>query len=261
MSPQEAKLVEDLDNISDIIPDGELAQKEAKEELESLYGFDFNEIAVRNDERLDDSPDKLVKERMENKQKYKRLGKAGEYVMAAGFAGGAITASQPKLLAGSALVTMAGYLGGIAAVGIGQTLQQMGLQKFDYFGSDEALVFLEDKDYVKAEGPLPYTLVGGEEAATDLEDLLESANESMLFYREHNDLGAENRFEVVCYIDHYPKADGENIEPEEYIFSGYADETPETSDRNIRDDFKSVREFLSIEEGPDPEENQIIKPL
>ena len=259
----EVQVEQDLVQDSEVIPDIGDAEEEASEELETLYGFDFEEIAVRNDDRFDSPTGRLVKERLQRKEHYKTLGRMGEHTMRASLLGATVSATAGEIaLAGlSSAVAFAGYLGGIAAVDIGQSIEQIHLQEYGIVEDEEAVLdFLDSQDHVKAEGPLPYTLASGEEAATDFEDILESSNESMLFYTQE-DSGTENRFKLVCYTNNYPDSDGEKVEPEEYVFSGYTDEGLDTSDKHIRDDFEGIREFLGVEEGPDPEENQLVKPL
>lgn len=205
------------------------ARNEAEEELRDLYGFDFEEIAVRNDEALREDPRNDIKKDLKKRDRYNKILDISDdirpYAPEASFGAMFLTAlaegAEPALGDYSATLAVGGaacaalYAFSFALQKADSEIEPSGYTVLD---DDSALEFVEEMGDVRVDGNMPYTFATGEEAAADL-DNLRTTGDTVAVARSYED----GKKEVTLLQDNYPSGD-ESPEFEAYTISGFAEE-------------------------------------
>ena len=220
--PQLEELEPGLDLDSDF---AQQAREEAVDELSDMYGFDFQEIAARNDEILREDPRNNIKSDLKTRERYNRILETSEnlrpYAPPATFGAMLFTAilegSQPAIGDYSASL----FVGGAtcaALYGLSFALQvgdkQLEPSGYTIMGEEDALEYVEDMENVKVDGQIPYTFATGEEAATDLEDIT-GTGKTVAVAKSYGD----GKKEITLLQNNYPEND-EVPEFHSYTVSG-----------------------------------------
>ena len=205
------------------------AGEEAQQELEELYGFDFEEIALRNDELIREDPRNDIKKDLKRRDRYNKFLDASDklrpYAPEASLGlmlmAGVVEGSEPAMGEYSAALGV-GAAACALLYGLSYSLQKAdtALEPSGYtiLDEDSALEFVEDMDDVRVDGELPHTFTTGEDAAADLDDI-KRGGETIAVARSYDD----GKKEITLMQDNYP-GDDQSPEFESYIISGFSEE-------------------------------------
>lgn len=204
------------------------AREEAERELEDLFGFDFEEIALRNDEPIRESPRNDIKKDLKRRDRFNQIldtsdrirSYAPEASIGAMIMTGIIEGSEPAMGEYSATLAVGGAACALlytAAFSLQKADKELEPSGYTILDEDSALEVVEDMDNVRVDGELPYTFTTGEDAAADLDDI-KNRGETIAVARSYED----GKKEITLMQDNYP-AEEQSPEFESYTVSGFSD--------------------------------------